>query len=152
MEGERSEILASLARAYAAVGNDTAARAAFARALADAGLSVEDSRSPGPEFTNKLGVRQNIPAPARVGLAEIQAMAGDIPSALKTVRSIDDQNDRGRALVRVVSARATAGDVAGALQVGLAESKTPRGATFGPAGAGAGRRCSLVAQMAHPPR
>ncbi len=52
-------------------------------------------------------------------------MAGDVPGALKTLRSIDDQNYQRFALEKVVSARATAGDVAGALRLALEESKTP---------------------------
>ncbi len=52
------------------------------------------------------GVRQNMPASARRNLAEIQAMAGDVPGALKTLRSIDDQNYQRFALEKVVSARA----------------------------------------------
>jgi hypothetical protein len=60
-----------------------------------------------------------------MNLAAIQAMAGDVPGALKTVRSIDDQNYQRFALQSVVSARATAGDVAGALRLCLEESKTP---------------------------
>jgi RNA polymerase sigma factor (sigma-70 family) len=125
MEGERSEPLASLARAYAAVGDETATRTTFARALIEARRTAKDPPSPNPELAKMPGVSQNMPAAARMGLAEIQAMAGDVPGALKTVRSIDDQNYQRFALERVVSARATAGDVAGALRLGLDESKTP---------------------------
>ncbi len=58
-------------------------------------------------------------------LAKIQAMAGDVPGAMQTIRSIDDQNYRRFALGAVVTARATAGDVASALRLCLDESKTP---------------------------
>ncbi len=113
MEKDRHEPLAALARAYAAAGDEPDARAAFARALADPGLSVKDPPGQGPE------------------LAEIQAMAGDVPGALKTVRSIGDQNSQSFALQKVVSARATAGDVAGAASAGSRRgpdaSRTPSG-------------------------
>ena len=52
-------------------------------------------------------------------------MAGDIVGAVKTVRTINDRNFQRSALQNVVSARATAGDVAGALRLSLDESKTP---------------------------
>jgi hypothetical protein len=125
MAGKRSQILAYIARAQAAAGEHTAARATFALALADAGLSVKDPPAPNPELTKLPGVNQNMPASARMNLAEIQAMAGDVPGALKTVRSIDDQNYQRFSLQRVVSARAMVGDVAGALRLCLDESKTP---------------------------
>jgi hypothetical protein len=125
MEGIRTEVLASLARAYAARGDDTSARTTFARALIDARRTAKDPPSPNPELAKSPGVSQNMSASALMQLAEIQAMTGDVPGTLKTVRSIDDPNYRRFALERVVSARATAGDVAGALRLGLDESKTP---------------------------
>jgi hypothetical protein len=42
-----------------------------------------------------------------------------------TLRSIDEEVYRQTALRQVVAARATAGDVAGALRLALDESKTP---------------------------
>ncbi len=48
MAGKRPEILASIAHAQAAAGDRTASQATFARALADAGLSVEVPPSPTP--------------------------------------------------------------------------------------------------------
>jgi hypothetical protein len=101
------------------------ARATFARSLGDAGLSVKDPPAPNPDLVKVPGVSQNMSASARATLAEIQAMAGDVPGALKTVRSIDDQSFQRLALRRVVSSRATAGDVAGALRLCLDEFKTP---------------------------
>jgi hypothetical protein len=109
MEEYRSEILASLARAHAAGGDDAAARTAFARALIDARRTAQEPLNLGP----------------RSHLAMIQAMAGDVPGALKTVRSIGDELYERSALLNVVSARAMAGDVAGALRLCLDESKTP---------------------------
>ena len=125
MEGKRSEVLASLARAYAARGDEKAARTTFALALIDARRTAKDPPSPNPELAKMPGVTQNMSASALMELAEIQAMAGDVPGALKTVRSIDDPNYQRFTLERVVSARATAGEVAGALRLCLDESKTP---------------------------
>ena len=105
--------------------DDKAARTTFARALIDARRTAKDPPSPNPELAKMPGVSQNMSASALMELAEIQAMTGDVPGALKTVRSIDDPNYRRFALESVVSARATAGDVAGALRLGLDESKTP---------------------------
>jgi hypothetical protein len=59
-------------------------------------------------------------------LAEIQAMAGNASGALKTIGSIDDPNYQQFNLTNVVSARAVAGDVAGALHLALDEFKTPQ--------------------------
>ena len=87
-----------------------------------------------------------------MNLAEIQAMYGDIPAALKTVRSIDDVNYQRSALQKVVSARATAGDVATALRLGLAESKTPdeRRAALEGLAQGVETRLSLKPLDVHP--
>jgi RNA polymerase sigma factor (sigma-70 family) len=124
MEEQRSEILASLARAYAALGDEKAARTTFVRALIDAKRTANNPPSPNPELAKMPGVSQNMSASALMGLAKIQAMSGDIPGALKTGRSIDDLNYRRSALQSVVAARATAGDVAGALRLCLDETKT----------------------------
>lgn len=145
MEGKRSESLAYIARAQAAAGEHNAARATFARALGDAGLLVKDPPPPNPELAKSPGVSQNMPASARMNLAGIQATAGDVPGALKTLRSIDDQNYQRFALERVVSARASAGDVAGALRLGLSEAKTPdeRRSALAGLGRGVDTRLSL---------
>jgi hypothetical protein len=115
-----------IARAQAAAGNETAARSTFSRALNDAGLSVKNPPPLDPQLANVPGINQNMPAAERMKLAEIQAMAGDAPGAVKTIRSIDDQNYQRLALNNVVSARAISGDVAGALRLALDESKTPQ--------------------------
>lgn len=125
MEGKRSEVLASMARAYAARGDDAAARTTFARALIDARRTAKDPPPPSPESREVPGAFQNMSAVALMGLAEVQAIAGDVPGAVKTVRSIDDPNVQRFAFLKVVSARATAGDVAGALRLCLDESRTP---------------------------
>jgi len=125
MDGKRSDSLAFIALAQSAAGESIAARATIGRALADAGLSVKAPPAPNPELMKLPGVSQNMPASARMQLAKIQAMAGDSAGALTTLRSIDDQNYQRFALERVVSARATAGDVAGALRMALDDSKTP---------------------------
>ena len=124
MKEKKAESLAWIARAQAAAGQNVAAHATFASALADAGLSVKNPRPLAPEVANIPGIFPNMPAVARMGLAEIEAMAGDVTGALKTFRSIDEQNYHRFALQRVVSARATAGDVAGALRLCLEEPKT----------------------------
>jgi hypothetical protein len=123
MSGKRSQGLALIARAPAAAGDETAAQSTFARALADAGLSVKNPPPPNPDLAP--GMSQNMPASERMNLAEIQTMAGDTLAALKTIRSIDDENYQRFALNRVVSTRATAGDVAGALRLCLDEFETP---------------------------
>ncbi len=125
MAGRRAESLAFIALAQAAAGDHAAARATFARALDDAGLSVNAPPAPNPELTKLPGVSQNMPTSVRIQRAEILAMAGDVPGALEILRSIGDRNYQEFALQRVVSARATAGDVAGALRLALDESKTP---------------------------
>ena len=61
---------------------------------------------------------------ARTLVAEIEAMAGNVAAALRTVRSDDEKGYRQSALQRVVSARAIAGDVTGALRICLDECKT----------------------------
>ncbi len=74
--GPRAEILGSPGLAQAAAGDFAAARATFARALVDAGLSVKNPYpEPGPL---EVAPDQNMSASARRSLAEIQAMAGDI--------------------------------------------------------------------------
>ena len=114
-----------IARMQAAAGDATTARKTFTQAIHDAGLSVEDPPKPNPDIAKSPGVRQNMPAAERAKLAEIQAMSGDLAGALKTVRSIDDPNYVRSALQRVIAARATAGDVAGAFRLCLSETKTP---------------------------
>jgi RNA polymerase sigma factor (sigma-70 family) len=110
IEGDRPETLASLSRAYAARGDDAAARTSMTRALIDA---RQAARNP-PSLDRAV-----------MELAEVQAMAGDVPGALKTARAIRDPMYQEWALQRIISARATAGDVAEALRLVLDESKTP---------------------------
>lgn len=125
IEGNRSATLALIGRAQAGAGRDQEARATYARALANAGQAVKDPPPPNPELLKMPGVSQNMPASTLANLAEIQAMAGDVSGALKTLRSIDSEVYTRTALQRIVAARATAGDVAGALRLALDESKTP---------------------------
>ena len=125
IEENRSEILAFIARAQTATGEHAAAQATFARALCEAGLSVENPPAPSARLAQLPGVRQNMPASARMNLAMIQAMAGDVSGALKTRRTIDDEVYAKSALREIVAVRATAGDVAGALALALDEAKTP---------------------------
>ncbi|MHB1561482.1 MAG: sigma-70 family RNA polymerase sigma factor [Isosphaeraceae bacterium] len=112
MEKARGEALAALARAYAARGDEAAARTTFARALIEARRTAQNPPGPDPAF-------------ARMRLAQVQAMAGDVAGALRIMRSSDDPNHQRYALYQIVSARATAGDVAGALRLCIEESKTP---------------------------
>jgi hypothetical protein len=145
MSEVQAEILALIARAQAAAGELIAARATFIRALAEAGLSVKDPHSPNPELTKLPAVSPKMQLAERIQVAKIQAMAGDIAGALKTVQSDDEEYYRRSALQTVVLARATVGDVAGALRISLDESKTPeerRSALEGP-GHGVDARLSL---------
>lgn len=132
MERDRGEMLASLARAYAARGDEATARKTFARALIDARHAAQNPPSPDPILAEiKLpGVFRDMPALARMKLAGVQAMAGEMAGALKTMRSIDDANYQRSALRKIVSARATAGDIAGALKLCVEESKTPEERRF----------------------
>jgi hypothetical protein len=125
IEGKRYHSLALVARAQAAAGKVDAARESFGLALGDAGLPANNPAGPNPGRVLLPGVHQDMSAAALMGVADIQAMAGDVPGALKTVRSIDDESYQRSALEKVVSARATAGDVAGSLRLALDESKTP---------------------------
>jgi hypothetical protein len=125
MEEFSSQVLAYIARAQAASGALTDARATFTRALRDAGRSAFDPPAPNPVLAKAPGVSPKMSLSERRNLAEIQAMAGDIAGALKTLHSDDDEFYRRTALQKVVSARATAGEVAGALRLCLEESKTP---------------------------
>ncbi len=127
MEKDRGEMLADLARGYAARGDDAAARKTFARALIDARHTAQNPPSPDPVLAEfKLpGASQNMPAIARMKLAGVQSMAGDVAGALRMMRSIEDTNYRRLALNKIVEARATAGDIAGALRLCVEESKTP---------------------------
>jgi RNA polymerase sigma factor (sigma-70 family) len=120
-----SQVLAFIGRAQAASGALADARATFARALGDAGRSAFEPPAPNPKLAKPPGVSPKMSRTERTNLAEIQAIAGDVAGALKTLRSDDDEFFRRYALQKVVSARATAGDVAGALQLCLDESKTP---------------------------
>jgi len=121
----RSAILSSIARVQAAAGELIAAQATFARALRESGQSVEHPPVPSARLAQLPGVKQNMPASARMNLAEIQAMAGDAPGALNTLRTIDDEVYVRAAWRQIVAARATAGDVAGALALALDEAKKP---------------------------
>ena len=61
----------------------------------------------------------------RFALAQVQAMAGDVPAAIEARRAIGDTYLRYYALNQVIVARATAGDVAGAFRLALEEAKSP---------------------------
>lgn len=123
-QGQRPKVLAMIAFRQAEAGKGPAARATLRKALADAGLAVETLPAPDPVLANVPGVSQNIPANMRASLAEIQAMAGDVRGALKTLRSIDNPVSQQMTLRSVAEARAMAGDLAGALQLIKAESKS----------------------------
>jgi tetratricopeptide (TPR) repeat protein len=122
--GRRSEILTTLAMAQAAARDETAARATLARALREAGIPVSVRNLPQPEPGKSPRSSRTMSVDDRSLLAEIQAMRGDVPGALETLRSIDDDLDEPSALKRIVSARAAAGDVSAALEIAIHESKT----------------------------
>ena len=118
-KGRNPEDLALLARAQAARGEHAEARATFGRALGEVDRLVAERTTPDSELAE---------------LAEVQAMAGDVPGALKAARAIFDETRRAWAAERVVAARAMAGDVAGALKLVQEDFKSPeerRGAVAG---------------------
>ena len=148
--GPRSEVLALLARAQAARGAHAMARATFARALREAGLSVQSAPTPKGQLKQPLGFSPKMSLPDRANLAEIQAMAGDVRGALQTTRSMDEENSEQSALQKVVSARATAGDLAEALRLCLEESKTPAERKFALQGLGEGLETRLSQKFLDP--
>jgi tetratricopeptide (TPR) repeat protein len=125
MEEPQAHTLAQLARAQAAVGEHSAALKTFARALEAAGLAIKTPIPPDFSVTNLPEVDRKMSLDDRVLVAEIEAMAGNVVAALKTVRSDQEKGYQQNALHKIVSARATAGDVAGALRLCLEECKTP---------------------------
>ena len=125
LEESRGETLARIARAQAMAGKPEEARETMARALAAAGAKVKAPPAPNPEILASPKVKPDPPsASALMKLAEIQAMAGDSAGALKSLGTFDDGSFRRRALEQVVSARATAGDVKGALDLAIKDAKT----------------------------
>jgi hypothetical protein len=145
MEEPSSQILSHIARAQAASGALAAAQTTFARALNDAGRSAFDPPTPNPKPAKPPAASPRMSTSERANLAEIQAIAGDIAGALSTLRSDDDEFFRRIALQKVVSARANAGDLAGALQLCQDEPKTPaeRRAALEGLGQGVDTRLSL---------
>jgi tetratricopeptide (TPR) repeat protein len=125
MEEPQVHTLAQLARAQAAVGQHSAALKTFARALSAAGLAIKTPIPPDFSLTNLPEVDRKMSLDDRVKVAEIEAMAGNVGAALKTVRSDQEKGYQQNALNKIVSARATAGDLAGALRLCLEECKTP---------------------------
>jgi RNA polymerase sigma factor (sigma-70 family) len=125
MEETNVDALAQLARGQAAVGQHSAALKTFARALNAAGLAIKTPIPPDFSLTNLPEVDRKMSPVDRVQVAEIEAMAGNVTAALRTVRSDDEKSFQQNALKKVASARATAGDVAGALRLCLEECKTP---------------------------
>jgi tetratricopeptide (TPR) repeat protein len=151
MPANRAESLALIARAQAASGDHAGARATFARALEDARSATKNRPQPDADRAKGPGISPRVSATAALRLAEIEAMAGDIPGAEKAVRSIDDQTYQQRALKLVVSTLATAGDIAGALRLCLNESRTPveRQAALEGLGQGVEARLSLNSLAPH---
>ncbi len=146
--GKRWESLVSIARAQAAAGDHTAARATFMSALGAADFSIEDPAGANPEITGPPPVGLNFSWLMRQRLAETQAMMGDVTGAVQTIRTIDETWHRSDALQSVVMARATAGDVAGALRLAVDESIAPpeeRRRAFQGLGLGLDKRLSLKA-------
>lgn len=151
MSGQRSDTLARIARAEAAAGKTAEARKTLAAALADAGLTVEKPPAPNPDLVKAPGVTVNMDASARIMLAQVQATAGDVPAALKTVRSIDDPNSQRTGLQRVVEARAVAGDLEGALRLVNAEANAPESRRWSLEGLGRGIDTRLSVKALNPP-
>ena len=150
------DLLATIARAQAAAGQDEIARASFRRAITAASRAVETARADterlveagafGFTVAHAVGEEPQVPpddvplpilelpanltregtkSSTRSVQAEVQAMAGDVAAAVAARRSIRDTYFRDYSLQRIVAARATAGDVAGALDLALGEAKGP---------------------------
>ena len=125
-EGRRAETLAMIARSLAIAGRGEEARKTIDRALGDARTNLKVPPAPDPGVVPSARAKPFPPDTATImRLAEIQAMAGDTVEALKSLGTIDDENDRRTALEQVVSARAAAGDVKGALDMAVKNAKTP---------------------------
>ena len=138
---DRASSLAQVARLQAAGGDDNAATATFDRSVAEAIAAVPrpDARPARPP-----GARFDPAGRARMTLAEVRAMAGDVAGALEVFRSLEDPPFRPSALGKIVAARATAGDVAGALRLALDESRSPAERRMGLQGLGEGVTARLT--------
>lgn len=145
-----AKVLALIAFRQAAAGKRVDAQVTLRRAVEDAGLSVENPPPPDPDRPNVPGVVQNIPDYIRAALAEVQAVAGDVPGALRTVRSIDDPLPQQTALRSVAEARAMAGDVEGALLICTSEAKTFDGRRSALEGLGRGVETRLAMKSLEP--
>ena len=124
-EGRRAETLAMIARSQAIAGKGGEARKTIDRALADARTNVKAPPAPNPEVVPSARAKPFPPdTSAMMQLAEIQAMAGDPVEALKSLGAIVDENYRRFALEKIVTARAAAGDVKGALDLAIKDART----------------------------
>jgi hypothetical protein len=126
-EGSRAETLANIARALAIACRPEDARKALDRAVAELRAKVE--LAPPPDKPEPpLGPNQARPFPPNASstmkLAEIQATAGETTAALKTLGTLVDDNYRRFTLEKIISARATAGDVKGALDLAIGSART----------------------------
>jgi hypothetical protein len=141
----QASTLGQIGRAQALAGREKEARQSINRALEVARTAAEPPKpepvadpkptTPGGPVSMTFLIGQVLSASgkvmpstseaesAKIGLAELQAMAGETQNALKTMRELAE-NQRGFALRRIVSARAAAGDVAGALDLATREART----------------------------
>lgn len=141
--------LARLGLAEALAGRQANARATVARALASASVARPPLPNPNPAAKKVSPAKPNALGLLGAKAAEAQAVAGNVPDALQTARMIDDPWYQLDALERVIQARAMVGDIAGALRLGLNESKTPDERRVALAGVGVGveTRVSLDARL-----
>ena len=125
-EGGRAFILVDIARAQAAAGNVAASRRTVNLALADARSEVKPPPDPNVALLARMGMGPIATDSGKLrGQAQLQALFGDVPAALRTVAAISDERYRSITLQGVAKARAEAGDVAGAFRIATESAKSP---------------------------
>jgi tetratricopeptide (TPR) repeat protein len=116
---QRTNVLTALAKAQASVGDADGARASYRRAILDLyRLRLELPPPPTPPVGHTPVIdnshhRRGNNLLAR--LAAIQALSGDVKTALRTLDTIDGDETKAVAVSEIARARASTGDADGAL-------------------------------------
>jgi pentatricopeptide repeat protein len=116
---QRTNVLTALAKAQASVGDADGARASYRRAILDLyRLRLELPPPPTPPVGHTPVIdnshhRRGNNLLAR--LAAIQALSGDVKTALRTLDTIDGDETKAMAVSEIARARASTGDADGAL-------------------------------------